>query len=60
MGSAPVVGAGFHRACDDLGVAARYVVHPDDPKGAYELRGLTVIGLTELVGKLRRGWRHVE
>ncbi|MDR1768726.1 MAG: ATP-binding protein [Propionibacteriaceae bacterium] len=60
LASAPVVGAGFRRACDDLGVTARYVVHPDDPLGAYEKSGLTVIGLAELVGRLRRGWRAVE
>ncbi|MDR1806451.1 MAG: ATP-binding protein [Propionibacteriaceae bacterium] len=60
LGSAPVVGAGFHRACDDLGVKARYVVHPDDPKGAYRRGGLTVIGLADMVGRLRRGWQYVE
>ncbi|MDR1798997.1 MAG: ATP-binding protein [Bifidobacteriaceae bacterium] len=60
LGSAPVVGAGFHRACDDLGVTTRYVVHPDDPRGAYERNGLTVIGLAELVGRLRQGWQRVE
>jgi predicted AAA+ superfamily ATPase len=60
LASAPVVGASFHRACDDLGVTTRYLVHPDDPKGAYDKSGLTVIGLAELVGRLRQGWQEVE
>lgn len=53
--SAPTVSAGFHRACDDLGVHERYVVHPSDGRGPYETPdGLIVIGLGELVERLRR------
>lgn len=52
--SAPTVSAGFHRACVDLGVTQRYVVHPGTGTAPYETAsGVTVIGLSDLVERLR-------
>ena len=51
--SAPTVSVGLRRAMDDLGVAAGYLVHPDDGRDAYERAGVTVTGLSELVARLR-------
>lgn len=53
--TAPAVGAGFHRACDDLDVPHRFVVHPDTDRPAYENSGVTVIGHGELIARLRSG-----
>ncbi len=50
--SAPVVSGGFHRACDDLGVEERYLVHPGEGVG-YPSGPLTVAGLTTLAHQLR-------
>lgn len=53
--TAPTVSAGFHRACEDLGVRERYIVHPSVGAPSYESAGgVTVIGLRELVGRLRQ------
>lgn len=53
--SAPQVGAGFHRACDDLGVDDRIVVHPAADPAPYPLgNGVTAMGLPSLVERLRR------
>lgn len=55
LSSAPTVSAGFHRACDDLGVPDRFVVHPG-PGEAYDtVGGVTVIGLFALVERFRAG-----
>jgi predicted AAA+ superfamily ATPase len=53
--SAATVGAGFHRACDDLGIQTRYLVHSDDGGEPYDRNGITVIGLTSLVKSFRGG-----
>ncbi|MGV8850282.1 MAG: ATP-binding protein [Propionibacteriaceae bacterium] len=53
LSTSPTLSAGFHRACNDLGVTRRYVVHPDTGSEAYTASGATVIGLTALVGLLR-------
>jgi predicted AAA+ superfamily ATPase len=51
LSTAPVASAGFYRACDDLGITDRYIVHPGDIP-AYRHHGATVIGLTELTRRL--------
>jgi predicted AAA+ superfamily ATPase len=52
--SAPTLSAGFHRACDDLGVTHRYLVHPSTGSPPYVTSGgVMVIGLGELVERLR-------
>lgn len=52
--SSPSVSAGFHRACHDLGVSERYLVHPSTGSAPYVTSGgVTVIGLGELVERLR-------
>jgi hypothetical protein len=49
--SAPSLDRGFTVACDDLGIAARYVVHPGEAR--YPLRhGTQAIGIFELIGRL--------
>lgn len=49
-----VCGAGFHRACSDLNIERRYLVHPDTGSARYaSAAGVTVIGLTALVQHLR-------
>lgn len=54
LSSAPVVSAGFHRACGELVIDQRYVVHPDTGTDPYPgAGGTTVIGLTSLVRDLR-------
>lgn len=53
LSTSPTLSAGFHRACDDLGVSRRYVVHPDTGSEDYTSSGATVIGLTSLVRLLR-------
>jgi len=55
LGSASAVSAGFYRACADLGVTARYRVHPDDGAESYSQRGVTVMGLEQLTAMLRSG-----
>ena len=52
LSSALTVGAGFHRACDDLGVDERYVVHPDSGDDPYPIGRAVVIGLTSLARRL--------
>ncbi len=52
LSTAPTVSAGFHRACDDLGVSQRYVVHPECDSPAYSIGNVTVIGLTSLTRTL--------
>ncbi len=52
--TSPTVSAGFHRACADLEVPHRYVVHPSTGEGPYPVgEGAVAIGLTELVRLLR-------
>lgn len=52
--SAPTVSAGFHRACDDLEVPERYVVHGGPSGDPYPLgRDVTATGLGALVRILR-------
>ena len=52
--SAPTLSAGFHRACDDLEVTERYLVHPSTGSPAYvSSGGVVVIGLGDLVERLR-------
>lgn len=53
LSTSPTIGAGFHRACRDLGVPRRFVVHPDIGADPYLVSGVTVIGLTRLVAELR-------
>jgi len=60
LSSAPTVGAGFYRCCDDLGVKCRYLVHPDDGAVPYVQHGVTVIGLSQMVARLRGGVDAVE
>ncbi len=53
--SSPVPSAGFHRACADLAVQRRYVVHPDLGGEPYALDpDTTATGLSSLVHALRR------
>jgi predicted AAA+ superfamily ATPase len=54
LSSSPTVSAGFFRACDDLGIGERYLVHPDDGKNSYLQHGVRIIGLGEMVAKLRQ------
>lgn len=54
LSTAPTLSAGFHRACADLNVRHRYVVHPDTGTEPYDSTGATVVGLTTLVRKLRQ------
>lgn len=51
LSTAPSVSAGFHRAAEDLEAPHRYVVYSGD--GEYRANGVTVIGLHELVERLR-------
>lgn len=53
--TAPTVGAGFHRACADLGATARYVVHPPGVNGRpyADSSGVVVIDHPSLVALLR-------
>lgn len=52
--SAPTMSAGFHRACDDLGVSQRYLVHPGNGAPPYDTDGgVTVIGLGDLIERVR-------
>ncbi|WP_051267029.1 DUF4143 domain-containing protein [Nakamurella lactea] len=52
--TAPSVGAGFRRACDDLAVDRRFVVHPDAGGEEYSTSdGVNVIGLAALVARLQ-------
>lgn len=53
LSTAPSLSPGYHRACADLGVKLRYVVHPDTGTDPYPATGATVIGLTTLVRLLR-------
>lgn len=53
LSTAPSLSPGYHRACADLGVQLRYVVHPDTGTDPYPATGATVIGLTTLVRLLR-------
>jgi predicted AAA+ superfamily ATPase len=53
LSSAPTLSAGFYRACDDLQLTERYLVHPDTGGEPYSANGTTVIGLTQLAGQLR-------
>ncbi len=55
LSTAPTVSAGFHRACDDLGVENRWVVHPGAEDEYTTSGGVGVIGLGALVAKLREG-----
>jgi predicted AAA+ superfamily ATPase len=61
LSTAPTVSPGFHRACDLLGIAAdqRLVCHPDTGKPPYRTAGgTTVLGVSELVGRLRADSRR--
>jgi uncharacterized protein len=49
--SAPSVERGFHVACEDLGIAQRYVVYPGDETFALRA-GVQAIGLRDLAVKL--------
>ncbi|MFT4052342.1 MAG: ATP-binding protein [Microbacterium sp.] len=51
--TAPEVSAGLRRARTDLGDPETYLVHPDTDDEAYEVDGVTVIGLGELTVRLR-------
>lgn len=53
LSTAPTLSPGFRRACDDLGVTQRFVVHPSTGSEPYVSSGATVIGLTPLVRLLR-------
>lgn len=53
--TAPVVSAGFHRACDDLGVAHRLVAHPDTESPEYSTSGVRIMGHSSLIELLRSG-----
>lgn len=54
LSTAPTVTPGFLRACADLAVRERYLVHPDADGGPYTGSGGTVvIGLTPLIQRLR-------
>jgi predicted AAA+ superfamily ATPase len=55
LSSAPTLTAGFHRACADLQLERRYLVHPDNDRPAYQHGDVTVIGLTALTRTLRSG-----
>jgi len=54
LSTAPTLTAGFHRACTDLGVERRFVVHPSVATEPYQTSGTTVSGLESLVRELRR------
>jgi len=56
--TSPTLSAGTRRAVGDLGVESAYLVHPDsgasyDSGAAYDSGGVTVIGLGDLVRRLR-------
>jgi len=52
--TAPEVAATVLRGRDDLGQPDTYLVHPDTGDEPFEVGGVTVIGLGELVRRLRR------
>lgn len=51
--TAPTVSSSLLRARDDLGAPDTYLVHPNTEEGEYRSHDVTVIGLTELVERLR-------
>ena len=53
LSTSPTISAGFFRACDDLDITRRYLVHPDSSLAPYQRSGVTVVGLLELVTTLR-------
>lgn len=53
--TAPVLSGGFHRACDDLGITQRYLVHPDDGTDPYPSGAVTVLGVGQLAAQLSVG-----
>jgi len=58
----PASGAGFHRACDALGITRRFVVHPDSgddpepPEDSEDPEDPARVGLTDVV----RRWRDLD
>lgn len=52
--TAPSLGAGARRAMDLLRPRQKYLVHPDADHDPYLSHGITVIGLSALIGELRR------
>lgn len=54
LSSAPQVGAGFRRACADLGITQRFLVHPDGGE-SYSQEGVRVVGVLDFVQSLRAG-----
>lgn len=51
--TAPTISAGTRRAITDLGVSTAYLVHPDTDHQAYDSAGVIVLGITDLVERLR-------
>lgn len=51
--TSPTVSAGFHRACADLDVPHRFVVHPDCGAPAYNAGQVRVIGHPDMIRLLR-------
>lgn len=51
--TAPIASAGLRRAVADLAADDAYLVHPDTDRPPYDDRGITVIGLSSLVARLR-------
>jgi len=54
LSTAPTVSAGFHRSCDALGIADRFVVHPDTGADPYDTGDVIDIGLTILIRQFRQ------
>jgi len=53
LSTAPTLSPGFHRACDALGIPDRWLVTPDGGTAGYRLGGVEVVGLAQLVTRLR-------
>lgn len=51
--TSPVLGPGFYRACADLQVPHRFVVHPDTGRPGYSADGVQVVGHSDLIRWLR-------
>lgn len=51
--TAPTVSAGYYRACGDLGVRHRFLVHPGDTPPYRNEHGVDVIGVVDLADRLR-------